>query len=56
MRKINILILAAMSASMYAANPVVTGPVIAKAMPGDPSRDYPYLAALEDLKAKGYVE
>ena len=56
MRKINILILAAMSASMYAANPVVTGPVIAKVTLGDPSRDYPYLAALEDLKAKGYVE
>ena len=64
MRKTNVLIpalilaliLATPSASVYAANPVVTGPVAANAAPGDPSHDYPYLAALEDLKAKGYVE
>jgi len=34
----------------------VTGPVAATAMPGDPSRQYPFYAALEDLKGKGYVE
>jgi hypothetical protein len=41
---------------VLAASPVVTGPVAAKAAPGDPAHDYPFFAALEDLKARGYVE
>jgi alpha/beta hydrolase family protein len=44
------------AASLFAANPVVTSPVAAKAMPGDPTHDYPFFAALENLKARGYVE
>jgi len=39
-----------------ASEAIVTGPVAAKAAPGDPSHDYPFFAALEDLKARGYVE
>jgi Alpha/beta hydrolase domain len=42
--------------ALVAAGPMVTGPVPAKAAPGDPGRDYPFFAALEDLKARGYVE
>jgi hypothetical protein len=42
--------------TLLAADPVVTGPVAAKAAPGDPAHDYPFFAALEDLKARGYVE
>jgi hypothetical protein len=42
--------------TVFAANPVVTGPVAAKSAPGDPAHDYPFFAALEDLKARGYVE
>jgi hypothetical protein len=42
--------------ALIAANPVVTGPVAAKAPPGDPSHDYPFFAALENLKAREYVE
>jgi hypothetical protein len=44
------------AATLFAANPVVTGPVAVKAMPGDPTHDYPFFAALEDLKAREYVE
>ena len=43
-------------ASLFGANPVVTGPVAAKSAPGDPGHNYPFFAALEDLKARGYVE
>ena len=43
-------------ASLFGANPVVTGPVAAKSAPGDSGRNYPFFAALEDLKARGYVE
>jgi hypothetical protein len=35
--------------------PTVTGPLAAKAV-GDPSRDYPFYAAVVDLHARGYVE
>ena len=42
--------------SMFGANPVLTGPITAKTAPGDPAHDYPFFAALEDLKARGYVE
>jgi hypothetical protein len=42
--------------TLFAANPVVTGPVAAKAAPGDPGHGYPFYAALGDLKARGYVE
>jgi hypothetical protein len=44
------------AAPLFAANPVVTGPVAAKVAPGDAAHDYPFFAALEDLKARGYVE
>ena len=39
-----------------AANPTVTGPIPASAPPGDPSHQYPFFAALEDLKSRGYIE
>lgn len=42
--------------TLLATSPVVTGPVAAKAAPGDQTHDYPFFAALEDLKARGYVE
>jgi hypothetical protein len=54
---IALLVLASLPpAQLFAADPSVTGPVAAKAAPGDPSHDYPFFAALEDLKARGYVE
>jgi hypothetical protein len=37
-------------------SPVVTGPIPAKARPGDPSHDYPFFATDQDLRAHGYVE
>jgi Alpha/beta hydrolase domain len=50
---------AALAAPSAAADtvptPTVTGPLAAVA-PGDPSRDYPFFAAVVDLKAQGYVE
>jgi hypothetical protein len=42
--------------AVLAASPVVTGPVAAKSAPGSASHDYPFFAALEDLKSRGYVE
>ena len=39
-----------------AESPTVTGPIIATAPVGDPSHQYPFFAALEDLKGRGYVE
>jgi len=54
---ISLLVLTSLPpARLFAADPSVTGPVAAKAAPGDPSHDYPFFAALEDLKARGYVE
>ena len=54
---ISALLLASCSAvALIAASPAVTGPVAVKAVPGDPTHDYPFFAALEDLKAHGYVE
>ena len=42
---------------LFGANPVVTGPIaVDQTAPGDPAHDYPFFAALEDLKARGYVE
>jgi hypothetical protein len=41
---------------LFGANPVVTGPIAARTAPGDPAHNYPFFAALEDLKARGYVE
>jgi Alpha/beta hydrolase domain len=37
-------------------SPVVTGPIPARARPGDPSHDYPFFATDQDLRAYGYVE
>ncbi len=42
--------------SLFSANPVVTGPIAAKTVPGDAAHDYPFFSALEDLRARGYVE
>src|SRR5581483_11680437 len=42
--------------SLFGANPVVKGPVAAKVAPGDPAHNYPFFAALEDLKSRGYIE
>ncbi len=36
--------------------PTVLGPIPARAAPGDPSHDYPFLTPREDLAAHGYVE
>src|SRR5262245_57135781 len=35
--------------------PTVTGP-LQSTVPGDPGRDYPFFAAVVDLKARGWVE
>jgi hypothetical protein len=43
-------------AAVFGANPVVTGPIAAKTSPGDSAHGYPFFAALEDLKARGYIE
>ncbi len=42
--------------SLFGGNPVVTGPIAAKTAPGDAAHNYPFFAALENLKARGYVE
>src|SRR5579885_2080432 len=42
-------------AVLNAADVTVTGPIASKS-PGDPSHDYPFYAALQDLKSRGYVE
>lgn len=42
--------------SLVGGNPIVTGPIAAKTALGDPAHDYPFFSALEDLKARGYVE
>lgn len=56
-RYLSALLVAALSAkTLIAANVVVSGPVAAKVAPGDAAHDYPFFAALEDLKARGYVE
>ena len=41
---------------LFGSNPVVTGPIAAKTTPGDPTHNYPFFSALEDFKARGYVE
>jgi hypothetical protein len=46
----------AMAFAAIAANPAVEGPVAATAPVGDPSHQYPFFAALEDLKGRGYIE
>lgn len=37
-------------------DPVVTGPILSAATPGDPSRDYVFFASHLDLAGHGYVE
>jgi len=37
-------------------DPIVTGPVAATAVPGDPSRNYIFFASQLDLAGRGYVE
>jgi len=39
-----------------AATPTLTGPITAAAPAGDSSHQYPFFAALEDLKGRGYIE
>jgi hypothetical protein len=39
-----------------AATPTVTGPITATAPAGDSSHQYPFFAALEDMKGRGYIE
>jgi len=57
LKVIVLFVLALFSAHrLFAADPVVRGPVATTAAPGDPSHDYPFFAALEDLKGRGYVE
>jgi Alpha/beta hydrolase domain len=53
------LVLASLSTILSAAErpaPTVSGPIAATAAPGDPSHDYPFFAALQDLKSRGYME
>src|SRR5579863_6314706 len=53
----NVLLALTSSALLCAApNPTVTGPVPATSPVGDPSHQYPFYSALEDLKGRGYVE
>lgn len=56
----DILLATASIASLLCAapapSPMVTGPIAAPAAAGDPSHDYPFFSALEDLKARGYIE
>jgi hypothetical protein len=51
-----LVVLSLSTGTLFAADPVVTGPVASNAAPGDPAHDYPFFAALEDLRARGYVE
>lgn len=53
-----VVLLAGLSlpASAVVPNPVVTGPIPATAVPGDPSHDYPFFSSQFDLSAWGYVE
>ena len=44
------------SLAVAAPKPNVIGPVAASVPAGDSSHNYPFFAALEDLKARGYVE
>jgi hypothetical protein len=37
-------------------NPIVTGPIAAPALPGDPSHNYPFFSTTADLAKFGYVE
>jgi hypothetical protein len=41
---------------LFGSNPVVNGPIAAKTAAGDSTHGYPFFAALEDLKARGYIE
>jgi hypothetical protein len=50
------LVLAGYALAVAAPNPSVSGPVAATAPAGDSSHNYPFFAALEDLKGHGYVE
>src|ERR1044071_1635127 len=50
------LVSALSAVTLLAADPVVSGPVAAQTTPPDPAHDYPFFAALEDLKSRGYVE
>src|SRR6478672_2556648 len=36
--------------------PTVTGPIAAAVPLGDPSRDYPYSATVDDLRTHNYIE
>ena len=54
-----LMILASLSTFLTAADraaPAITGPIAATAPPGDSSHGYPFYAALQDLKSRGYVE
>jgi hypothetical protein len=46
----------ALAAGAAVPNPTITGPIPATVTPGDPSRDYPFLATDVDLAQYGYVE
>jgi hypothetical protein len=57
---LSVFALAAILAPAATAAPVpaglVTGPIAAGALPGDPSHNYPFFASNHDLAAHGYVE
>jgi hypothetical protein len=45
-----------LAAEAAVPNPTITGPIPATVTPGDPSRDYPFLATDVNLAQHGYVE
>lgn len=56
-RWISICLIALLSIGiLFGANPAVIGPIAAKTVSGDPGHNYPFFAALENLKERGYIE
>jgi hypothetical protein len=51
-----VMLCAPATAGAEVPSPTITGPIPATVTPGDPSRDYPFLATDVDLASYGYVE
>lgn len=49
-------VFASLVCAVAAPHPVITGPVAATSPAGDSSHNYPFFAAFDDLKGRGYVE
>ena len=49
--------LACLALTAYAVpNPVVTGPIVSSAIPGQPSKNYVFFASEHPLAVNGYIE